>query len=303
MCLAVIAIDQSRRFPLVVAANRDEWFERPAARLSWWSPEPGVAEILGGRVLRGGGTWLGLSAAGRFALVTNVRRPDAKDDTAPSRGAIVQQWLRGDLDADRFWVRTALTGYNPFNLIAADFRRGECFWATSDGPAPRRLDRGLYGLSNAALDTPWPKVGDLKARTREALDGSTSVQDLSARLFAALADRTAAPDAALPATGIPIEWERQLSPAFIRSDDQRYGTRCSTLVVTERVNKRLVTHVLERTYPAAVGGVALLRQASLRDWPPKYSDVDRVTALTSPVTDVADGEPVKRTRVRTLLRR
>ena len=302
MCLAAIAIDQSRRFPLVVAANRDEFLDRPAARLGWWSPSPGAGEILAGRDLHGGGTWLGLTAAGRMALLTNVRRPGARDDDAPSRGTIVPTWLRGDLDADRFWVRTALSGYNPFNLVAADFRRGECFWATSDEPAPRRLDRGLYGLSNAALDTPWPKVTALKAQLRDALAESGSAEDLSTRLFAALADRTVAPDAELPSTGIALAWERELSPAFIRSADQRYGTRCSTLVITERVGRRLVTHMFERTFPAG-GGLALLRHASLRDWPPKYSDRETVSSHTAPVADLADGEPPRRTRVRSLLRR
>ncbi len=302
MCLAAIAIDQDRRFPLVVAANRDEFFDRPAARLGWWSPSPGAGEILAGRDLHGGGTWLGLTAAGRMALLTNVRRPGTRDDDAPSRGAIVPTWLRGDLDADRFWVRTALSGYNPFNLVAADFRRGECFWATSDEPAPRRLDRGLYGLSNAALDTPWPKVTALKAQVREALAASASAEDLSTRLFAALADRTEAPDAELPSTGIALDWERALSPAFILSADQRYGTRCSTLVIAERVAKRLVTHVFERTFPAG-GGLALLRHASLRDWPPKYTDRETVSSQSAPVADLADGAAPRRTRVRSLLRR
>ena len=302
MCLAAIAIDQDRRFPLVVAANRDEYFDRPAARLGWWSPGRDAGEILAGRDLHGGGTWLGLTAAGRMALLTNVRRVGAPDDEAPSRGAIVPTWLRGDLDADRFWVRTALSGYNPFNLVAADFRRGECFWATSDEPAPRRLDRGLYGLSNAALDTPWPKVTALKAQVREALASAEGAQGLSTRLFAALADRTMAPDPSLPSTGIGLERERELSPAFIRSADQRYGTRCSTIVITERANKRLVTHVFERTFPAG-GGLALLRHASLRDWPPKYSERETVSSKTAPVADVADGEAPRRTRVRSLLRR
>jgi uncharacterized protein with NRDE domain len=302
MCLAAIAIDQDRRFPLVVAANRDEYFDRPAARLAWWAPSPGAREILAGRDLQGGGTWLGLTAAGRLALLTNVRRAGGQDDAAPSRGAIVPAWLRGDLDADRFWVRVALSGYNAFNLVAADFRRGECFWASSHVAAPRRLERGLYGLSNAALDTPWPKVTALKARLREALATADSAQALSTGLFAALADREAAPDAALPSTGIPLEWERQLSPAFIRTEDQRYGTRCSTLVITERVNKRLVTHVFERTF-AAAGGLALLRHSALPDWPPKYGAAEVAASQTAPVSEVTNDERPKRTRVRTLLRR
>jgi uncharacterized protein with NRDE domain len=304
MCLVAVAIDQDRRFPLVIAANRDEYFERPAARLAWWASEPGALEILGGRDLRDGGTWLGLTAAGRMALVTNIRRPGSVDPTAPSRGRIVPLWLRGDLSADRFWMQAALSGHNPFNLIAADFRRGECYWASSDVPSPRRLDRGLYGLSNAGLDTPWPKVERLKEQLTDALPHSTSAQALSARLFSALADRTQPDDDALPHTGVALEWERLLAPAFIRTPDQRYGTRCSTLIITERINKRLVTHVFERTFPAG-GGLALLRQSTLRDWPPKYGEDSTATAESAPVSEsevTASAEPIKRTRVRSLLK-
>jgi uncharacterized protein with NRDE domain len=303
MCLVALAIDQDRRFPLVLAANRDEYFERPTARLAWWSGEPGAPEILGGRDLRDGGTWLGLTAAGRMALITNIRRPASVDAKAPSRGRIVPLWLRGDLPADRFWMQVALSGHNPFNLIAADFRRGECYWASSDSASPRRLDRGLFGLSNAGLDTPWPKVVKLKQQLSEALPMADSARALSTSLFAALADRSLADDAALPHTGVPPEWERQLSAAFIRTPDQRYGTRCSTLVITERINKRLITHVFERTFPAG-GGLALLRQATLRDWPPKYGEDSTSSADNAPVSEseVSSGEPVKRTRVRSLLK-
>lgn len=306
MCLVALAIDQSRRFPLVIAANRDEFFERPAARLGWWSAEASAAPILGGRDLKDGGTWLGLSAAGRLALVTNIRRPGSVDPQAPSRGGIVPLWLRGDLSGDRFWMQVALSGYNPFNLIAADFRLGECYWISSDAASPRRLDRGLFGLSNAALDTPWPKLVRLKDQIREGLADADTVQGLCSRLFGALADRTLADDASLPSTGIPIERERQLSPAFIHLPEMRYGTRCSTLVITERVGKRLVTHMLERTFPAG-GGLALLRQSTLRDWPPKYGEDSQASAEDAPVSDTddvqpSDAAPAKRTRVRSLLK-
>src|SRR5437867_3846904 len=116
MCLVALALDESHRFPLVVAANRDEFFSRPAARLGWWSAAAGAPDILGGRDLGGGGTWLGLTAAGRLALLTNVRLADRLEPHAPSRGEIVPLWLRGDLATDRFWTRVALSGYNGFNL-------------------------------------------------------------------------------------------------------------------------------------------------------------------------------------------
>ena len=307
MCLLTLAIDQSRRFPLVVAANRDEFFNRPAARLAWWSPAPGLPDVLGGRDLEAGGTWLGLTAEGRLAIVTNVRAPQAsRDPGAPSRGDIVTRWLAGDAATDRFWMRTALSGYNGFNLIAADFQRGDCFYATNQAPNPLRLERGLYGLSNGALDAPWPKVEILKDATREALVSCESVDALATRLFEALGDRTPAPDDELPHTGVSPEWEKVLSAAFVRTPDLSYGTRCSTLVITERVNKRLVTHVFERTFSAA-GGMALLRRSLLKDWPPRYAEgtpahVSAQEAVLESTETQELPQPVRRTRVRTLLK-
>ena len=307
MCLIALALDESRRFPLVVAANRDEFFERPAQRLAWWSPGPGVPDILSGRDLSAGGTWMGLSAAGRLAMVTNVRRVAEADPQAPSRGLIVPLWLRGDLPAERFWPRVALSGHAPFNLLALDFRQGDSLWATSEQPCPQRLVRGLFGLSNAGLDTPWPKVLQLKDRLRQALNQADEVDALARTMFEALADREVARDEQLPQTGVGLERERMLSPAFIRSPDGRYGTRCSTLIITERVHKRLITHVLERTYTAGPG-VALLRRTVLKNWPPRYQ-ADPPDILAEDIGPVTDSElpalpapaPKKR-RVRTLLR-
>jgi uncharacterized protein with NRDE domain len=303
MCLVALAFDQNARFPLVLAANRDEYFERPTARLGWWSPGDGLPDILAGRDLQGGGSWLGLNADGRLALVTNVRRPDSMDPEAPSRGAIVPLWLRGDLPPDRFWARVALSGHNPFNLVAADFRRGDCYWASNEQASPLRLERGLYGLSNAQLDTPWPKLTQLKARLRGALTIATSVDDLAALLFDALADRTPAPDEALPSTGIPLERERILSPAFIATPDGRYGTRCSTLVITERVNKRSVTHVLERSFSPG-SKLAVLRRVELKDWPPRYEPEGGVQprAVQAPVADAEDLPPPRKGRARGVLK-
>jgi uncharacterized protein with NRDE domain len=308
MCLVALAIDQSRRFPLVVASNRDEFFKRPAARLAWWTPQPGDPAVLGGRDLESGGTWLGLTAQGRFALVTNVRGGMAVDASAPTRGRIVTDWLAARSDTGDFWMRTALSGHNGFNLLAADFQRGECFWASNAAAYPRRLERGVYGLSNGGFDAPWPKVQALKTRVSDAMDAALSVDDLAATLFAALADRQIASDDALPQTGIPLEWERQLSAAFIRTPDNAYGTRCSTLVITERVGRQPVTHVFERSFNA-VGAVALLRRSMLRNWPPRYTDeaatgVFEQAAVSESELGAAEPEaaPFKRTRVRSLLK-
>ncbi len=266
MCIVALAIDRHPRFPLVIAANRDEFFDRPTARLAWWQAEPSAPDlpILGGRDLKEGGTWLGLNPAGRLGLVTNIRMPLPPDAQGASRGHLVPMWLRSRSAGGP----TGLSDCKPVNLLAADFAEGACWWASSTRPAAMRLGPGLHGLSNAELDTPWPKVTKLKQRVAGALDSNAaeSLHTLVSELFAALHDRDVAADADLPRTGVSLEWERALSAIFIRSADGRYGTRCSTLVITERLQEHRVTHVLERSFPSGPG-LALLRHVTLDGWP------------------------------------
>lgn len=270
MCLVALALGQSDRFPLVLASNRDEFFDRPAAPLAWWRSEPDAPELLGGRDLQAGGTWLALTPTGRLALVTNVRGGVSGPEGAPSRGALVPAWLSADHAFETHWARIEAAGYHGFNLIAGDATRGEWFWAGSDIAGPQRLTTGLYGLSNAALDTPWPKVQRLKLVLRQALAASADdpVDRLAGQLFAALGDPRCADDAQLPATGVPLVLERQLSATFIRTPDGRYGTRCSTLVVTENTAQGSLTHVIERSFgPGAHPTVE--RRTQLKPWPPR----------------------------------
>lgn len=273
MCLVALALEAHERFPLVLASNRDEFFDRPAAALDWWTPAAGRAPILAGRDLRGGGTWLGLNAQGRLALVTNVRNPADNDAAAPSRGEIVPAWLQaedGASSVDALCTRLATRGYNGVNLLAAaPGADGGWLWASNRAPAPRRLAAGFHALSNAGLDTPWPKVERLKQSLREALAKEASSGELAADLFAALADRSEAADEQLPRTGVPLDWERWLSPVFIRTPDGRYGTRCSTLVITERLDGgRLLTRVIERSFEPGLEARASERVVELPDWPP-----------------------------------
>lgn len=285
MCLVAFALDQSSRFPFVLASNRDEFYDRPAARLGWWEPHAGGPAILGGRDLSEGGTWLGLTAQGRLGLVTNVRNPAKIDPKAPSRGHLVTQWLRGDRDMSHLWPRLAMTGYNGFNMIALDFAEGECFWLNNERLYPERLQKGVFGLSNAELNTPWPKVLHLKAQLKTAMSPTVDANELADRLFAALSDPAQAPDDALPHTGVSREWEKTLSSAFIKAPEMRYGTRASTVIITERVNKRVVTHVLERTFTAHAS-VALMRRVTLKNWPPRHTmdstEVARLGATLPP---------------------
>lgn len=277
MCLVALAVGASERFPFVLASNRDEFYDRDATPLAWWMPEGASVPLLGGRDLRAGGTWLGLSAGGRLAFVTNVRDPSSIDPTARSRGELVTRWIQGHPapDARGWWAGIDADRYNGFNLIALDAARGQLFWAGRDRHgvhAPVMLARGVHGVSNATLDTPWPKVQRLKARLAEAVSAAGSLQELSAPLFAALSDASRAPDAELPHTGVPHEVERWLSAAFIRSPDGRYGTRCSTLVVTERIDDTLVTHVIERSHAP---GAPVERRERIDGWPTQAGDERR----------------------------
>lgn len=245
---------QSKRFPCVIATNRDEFFDRPAAPLAWWSPDPvrsgsiglgaGPQRLLGGRDLIAGGTWLGLSAAGGFALVTNLREPAVFDPQLPSRGDLVQQALAIATDDDAALAALASVPRNGFNLLRLDLAGSGGAWVGNHPPRLRRFGAGVHGLSNAALDTPWPKVRQLKARLRRAVDDADDLQALLDRCFGALTDPAPAADAELPDTHIGIDRERLLSPAFIRIPARliaggavgrrgAYGTRCSTVVVVQ----------------------------------------------------------------------
>jgi uncharacterized protein with NRDE domain len=250
MCLAALALAAHPRFPLVIAANRDEFFARPAAPMAWWTA--GGAEVLAGRDLSAGGTWFGLTRAGRLALLTNVREPGRQIPDAPSRGALVLDWLRATGDAPTF-ARHLAAGYNGFNLITADLASGHWHCLSNRAPAPLALGPGLHAISNAALDTPWPKTVGLRAALAEALQASTSAEQLGECLLAALADATPAPDDALPDTGVGLARERLLSPRFVRMPDPArpglasYGTRCSTVLIREAEG---TTRVIERTVGA-----------------------------------------------------
>ncbi len=257
MCLAAILIGQHARFPWVIASNRDEFFDRPAAPLSWWQPITDAPAILGGRDLSAGGTWLGVNEAGKLALLTNVREPGKFDPNAASRGELVLQWLldpRTDTPALECLIAPSRNG---FNLLVADMHDTTAVWLTNRPQQHQRIDAGVYGLSNAALDTPWPKVNHLKQRITPLLASSTSADTLAIAAFEALRNPNLAPDNELPSTGVPLERERQLSAAFIRiqaadsSNGIVYGTRCSTVIVAERVEAKLRVHVFERRFNEA----------------------------------------------------
>jgi uncharacterized protein with NRDE domain len=228
MCLAVIALDAHPRYAVVVGANRDEFHRRPAERAHWWHDSAGH-ELLAGRDLEHGGTWLGVNRTGRWAFVTNVREPGRHDPRAPSRGGLVPAALRDSGDIRRT-VETVVrdgTRHNGFNLIAG--QETIALFGSNRTADVQPLRRGIQGVSNAALDTPWPKL--MRATAGLAAWVKREDDDIDA-LFGVLADRTPAPDDALPSTGLSVERERLLSAPFIVSAD--YGTRCSTVLVVGR---------------------------------------------------------------------
>jgi uncharacterized protein with NRDE domain len=270
MCVVALALGHPR-FPFVVAGNRDEYHERPSAPLGWWRTGEGAPKILGGRDLKAGGTWLGLTPQGRFGVLTNVRAPDRFDPAAPSRGDILSAWLACQEPIESFAPRLTTARYNGFNLIAADFRVGGLHWLGNEG-TPHRVSTGVWGVSNAGFDTPWPKVRELKARLSAALDNARDADTLAELLLEALSDRRTADDDQLPSTGVPHERERALSAMFIHIPEVRYGTRCSTLLIAERRHEQLVTQVIERSFDADGRVTGEVREA-LTDWPPGLATV------------------------------
>jgi uncharacterized protein with NRDE domain len=226
MCVAAIAWEAHPRWRLVAIGNRDEYHDRPAAPLDRWDDAPG---IVAGRDLQSGGTWLGVCEAGRFALVTNLRGHGERSPDKASRGALVTDMLRGK---GRYSdpLTAPLDEFNPFNLIVADEAEANFL---SNRPAEIRttLAHGIYGLSNGALDEPWPKTLQLKAALLDWLNGPAEPGNL-APLFAALRNDHLAVVGVPPREPSDVPREAPETPAFIR--DPVYGTRCSTVVAIDR---------------------------------------------------------------------
>lgn len=236
MCLIGIAWQAHPDFPLIVAANRDEFHARPTAPSAWWHDAP---HLLAGRDLQSGGAWMGITRNGRFAALTNVRDPGTQLTQAPTRGALVADFLCGDASAAGYaaGLATHAVHYNGFNLLAGT--PAQLMVTGNRGAAAQALPPGIYGLSNALLDTPWPKVTALKTALAAALDGMVAEGPLQSRvsglvpaLFFALGNAQPAPDADLPDTGVPLERERALSAALIIAPV--YGTRASTVLCVAR---------------------------------------------------------------------
>lgn len=252
MCLIAFALHADPRCPLLIAANRDEFLDRPTEALHRWTLADGT-EIVAGRDLRDGGTWLGLSPGGRVAMLTNVRQSQAGPG-ARSRGELVTRWLQGhgdDPHADQLAAAIDPGAYGGFNLVVGDFHGQRWTWLSNRHPdAPhearspelyrKSLAAGVYGLSNASLDTPWPKTQRLKQAVADALVGlrqPSATDDWLQPLARTLTDRAQAHAPELPHTGVPDDMERALSSPFVHMPERAYGTR-SSLVVSARPGAR-----------------------------------------------------------------
>jgi uncharacterized protein with NRDE domain len=237
MCLIFFSVNQHPRYKLIVAGNRDEFYNRRTAAADFWTDYP---DILGGRDLEAMGTWLGMTRSGKISMLTNYRDPKNIDPKAPSRGQLVSDFLLFDGATEMYMNNLAATGkkYNGYNFIGGTI--DELWYYSNYGAEPRQLGAGFYGLSNHLLDTPWPKVVKGKARLNEYLHERDPDPDF---FFTALRDEHTAPDESLPDTGLPRDRERALSSMFIKTNG--YGSRCSTVILVDRDNTVSFT---ERVY-------------------------------------------------------
>lgn len=228
MCLIIFAYRADPRLPLVVAANRDEFFTRPTAQADFWQTDSGP-RILAGKDLQAGGTWLGITASGRFAAVTNIRDPSQSEPRPRSRGELTTGFLTSKLPATEYCAALAdsFADYAGYNLLLGDGE--QLVYVNNVERTSQVLAPGIHGLSNGRLNSNWPKVSRGRERLAELL-ASDSAPSTDA-LLAMMSDSRPAAAAELPDTGVPRELEQTLSAMFIRNPERQYGTRCSTALL------------------------------------------------------------------------
>lgn len=237
MCTILFSWKQHPEYQLILAANRDEFYRRAAAPAQFWEENP---SLFGGKDLVGGGTWLGITKTGRFAALTNYRDLDMIDEDAPSRGRLTMDFLEGSMSPNSYLetISQSDTIYNPYNLLVGD--KQDLAYYSNIQKEIRLLQPGLYGLSNALLDDPWPKVIEGKEKLQKTMESTDLSLD---SLMDFLENKEMAPDEELPHTGIPFQMEKGMSALFIELP--AFGTKCSTAVLmnTQEVGIR------EKTYP------------------------------------------------------
>lgn len=229
MCLIIFAHQANAQYPLVLAANRDEFFSRPTQQASFWTAQNGTSQVLAGKDLLAGGTWLGVSRSGRFSAVTNVRDPSQVEQAVRSRGQLTLEFLEGVMSAAEYadTLATAFDQFAGFNLLLGDGK--DMVYINNLEATVQKLEPGIYGLSNGLLNSDWPKVtrgrDDLASLMQEPASVSTD------QLIEMMQHREISSDESLPSTGVSLELERVLSSTFIMNSDRGYGTLCSTAII------------------------------------------------------------------------
>lgn len=239
MCLIVFAYKEHPKYKLILAANRDEFYSRPARRAQFWKEE-GFSELLAGKDLEAGGTWMGISKSGNWGALTNYRDPSSIRENPPSRGELVLDYLKNNSQMESYLseIQAKAQEYNGFNLLAGD--RNSVWHYSNVTDAITELSAGIHGVSNALLDTSWPKLDQAK-KDLEAVIQTDNI-DVE-ELFQLLKNEHKPPEDQLPDTVIPKEWEKAISSVFIKTET--YGTRCSTLLLIDQQNEATFT---ERKY-------------------------------------------------------
>lgn len=237
MCLLVFSINDHPNYNFIFAGNRDEFYGRPTRGAQFWEDHP---HLLAGKDLKKGGAWLGITEKGKFSVITNFRDPALVKKDPPSRGKLVLDYLVSGIEPGIFLqeIDRKAEHYDGFNLLAGT--TGKIMYYSNKQQEITEVPPGIHGLSNHLLNTPWPKVVKAKRRLGEIIDSDHPDTDA---LFEMLTDPDPAPDRQLPDTGIPPEWEKAVSSIFI--DTEKYGTRCSTVIL---VDKQGSVSFLERRY-------------------------------------------------------
>jgi uncharacterized protein with NRDE domain len=228
MCLIVFANNTHQKYKLIFAANRDEFYNRPSEQADYWAEYP---DLLAGKDMQAGGTWMGITKQGKFAAITNFRDLKNHRTDAPSRGILTLDFLVNNITPEEYYnkLKSTLTNYNGFNLILGDV--DELFYFSNKTQGLQKLEPSIHGISNAVLDTPWPKV----EKSKRHLQSLIQQEDINAwEVIAILKDTSIAKAEELPDTGVGLDLERILSPVFIKSE--YYGTRCSSVVMVDSDN-------------------------------------------------------------------
>lgn len=230
MCIVLFSFQIHPEYPLILASNRDEFYERPTTSAAFWDEDP---DLLASRDLKECGTWLGITKTGRIATLTNFRAPASMRDGAPTRGKLVSNYLLSKKNPETYFddMRFKAHEYNGFNLLFG-YVSELYYFSNKDHGFCRKVSPGLYGLSNHFFDTPWPKVERGKKLLSDAVTRGNSVT--SASIFEILADTYQPDDSLLPDTGMGLKWERILAPIFVQSPV--YGTQFSTVIMVDRKN-------------------------------------------------------------------